>query len=135
MFLSVFSFPVKLGSGFVCLFVCFFFQFCDVSSHSQEDLAKFGYTPDIKQEKSKNPFVFSYLLEPVCTNRLLILKFYFLKSGKIPIFLSQKSYGCAKIIFFRSKNLQKPPPTPHPAPLGHRKQMSKDECESFYNQI
>jgi len=90
--------------------------FCDVSSHSQEDLAKFGYTPDMKEEKSKNPFVFSYLLEPVCTNRLLILKFYFLKSGKVPIFLSQKSFECVKTIFFRSKKLQKSPPHPQPHP-------------------
>ncbi len=92
MFLFVFSFPVKLGSGFVCLF-CFVFLsilWC-ILSHSQEDLAKFGYTPDMKEETSKNPFVFGYLLEPVCTNRPSILKFYFLKSGKFPIFSFTKS--------------------------------------------
>jgi len=75
------------------------------SSHSQEDLAKFGYTPDMKEEKSKNPFVFGYLVEPVCINRLLILKFYFLKSSKFPIFLS-KSY-------FLGQEMQKIPTPPH----------------------
>jgi len=34
------------------------------SNHPQEDLAKFGYRPDMKVVIFRNAFIFGYLLEP-----------------------------------------------------------------------
>jgi hypothetical protein len=53
----------------------FCFQFCDVAKltdhHPQEDLATFGYQPDVKVKKFEE--YFGCLLEPVVEIWLLLL--------------------------------------------------------------
>ncbi len=49
-----------LSQGFVYLILFFssILRCSQTGNHPQEDLAKFGYRPDMKVEKIKNPFTF-----------------------------------------------------------------------------
>jgi hypothetical protein len=84
----------------------FFFQFSDVGKLViiwQDDLAKFGYRPDMKLFKRKILLYLGYLLEPVVQiwpknqnqNQNL---------ANLGLSLLQKSFLHVEIIFFRLKN-------------------------------
>jgi hypothetical protein len=84
---------------------------------SQQDLAQFGYIPDVKVKNFKNCFIFWLLLAGTCCRNLGNKKYFFSKSQKLGQFFSQKSFICVKIIFFRLKKCENsPPPVPPPPP-------------------
>jgi len=69
-----------------------------LDNHPQEDLAKFGYSTDMKIEKIKNHFMF-WLRARTYFRNLVIL--FFFEICRIGVIFSQKSFVCLKITIFR----------------------------------
>jgi len=95
-----------------------FFNY-QTGDHPQEELAKFGYRPDVKEEFLNNPFIFWLPAGTCCTDlagdfssflqNLAKLGPFFTPKKKIPLYVL-KSYfsGQKKYEFF----FQTPPPPP-----------------------
>jgi len=81
---------------------------------SQQDLAQFGYIPDVKVENFKNCFIFWLLPAGSCCRNLANEKYFFSKSRELGQLVSQKSFICVKIIFFTLKKCENSPPILNP---------------------
>jgi hypothetical protein len=66
-----------------------------LDDHPQEDLAKFGYSTDMKIEKIKNRSIFWLHARTYCQNLAIL---FFFEICRIGIIFSQKSSVCLKII-------------------------------------